>query len=98
MIKRFIKYYRPHMTLFIWDMVCALALAVCDLFYPVITKNMLEDYIPGGKMRLLIIWAVILLGIYAVKMALNHFVNYWGHIVGVRMQSDMRRDVFAHLQ
>ena len=98
MLKRFVGYYKPHMKLFVWDMICALALAVCDLFYPMITKNMLEDYIPGGKMRLLIVWAVILLAIYLVKMALNHFVNYWGHIVGVRMQSDMRRDVFAHLQ
>ncbi len=86
------------MKLFIADMICALVLAVCDLFYPMITRNMLNDYIPNSKLRLLVIWAVILLGIYIVKTALNHFVNYYGHIVGVRMQSDMRRDVFAHLQ
>ena len=98
MIKRFAKYYKPHMKLFVADMVCALILAVCDLFYPMITRSMLDKYIPNGQLKLLITWAVILLLIYLLKTALNYFVNYYGHIVGVRMQSDMRRDVFAHLQ
>ncbi len=98
MIKRFAKYYRPHMKIFILDMLCALLLAVCDLFYPMITRSMLGDYIPNGKLRLLVVWAVILVVIYVAKTALNHFVNYYGHVVGVRMQADMRRDVFAHLQ
>lgn len=98
MIKRFAKYYRPHLALFSADMACALLLAVCDLFYPMITRNMLNDYIPNEKMRLLLVWAGALLLIYLTKMALNHFVNYYGHVVGVRMQADMRRDVFDHLQ
>lgn len=98
MIKRFAKYYKPHMKLFIADIVCAFILALCDLFYPMITRNMMNDYIPNRDARLLITWAVILLGIYVLKTALNYFVNFYGHIVGVRMQADMRRDVFAHLQ
>ena len=98
MLKRFIKYYKPHKTLFIWDMICAFILAVCDLFYPMITRNMLDKYIPGRQVKLLIVWAVALLVIYILKAALNYFVNYYGHIVGVRMQADMRRDVFDHLQ
>ncbi len=98
MIKRFITYYKPHWKLFTADMIAAFILAVCDLFYPMITRSMLGDYIPNGKVRLLVTWAVILVVIYAAKTALNHFVNYYGHVVGVRMQADMRRDVFAHLQ
>lgn len=98
MIKRFAKYYRPHMKIFILDMLCALLLAVCDLFYPMITKDMLDKYIPNKELKLLIIWAAALLVIYLVKMALNYFVNYYGHVVGVKMQADMRRDVFDHLQ
>lgn len=98
MIKRFCSYYRPHMKLFIADMACALALAVCDLFYPMITRNMLGKYIPDSNVRLLLIWAAALVAIYLLKAALNYFVNYYGHIVGVRIQADMRREVFAHLQ
>ena len=98
MIKRFAKYYRPHMKIFILDMLCALLLAVCDLFYPMITRDMLDKYIPNKDLKLLIVWAVILLAIYLVKLGLNYFVNYYGHVVGVKMQADMRRDVFDHLQ
>ncbi len=95
MIKRFAGYYRPHIKLFIADMVCAFILALCDLFYPMITRNMLNRF---GNIRLLIVWAVVLLGVYVLKLGLNYFVNYYGHVVGVRIQSDMRRDVFDHLQ
>jgi len=98
MLKRFAAYYRPQMKLFIADLVCALLLAVCDLIYPMITRNMLNVYIPNNQLRLLVTWAVILLAIYLMKTALNYFVAYYGHLVGVRMQADMRRDVFAHLQ
>ena len=98
MIKRFASYYKPHMKLFIADLVCAFILALCDLVYPMITRNMMNEYIPNKNARLLIVWAAILLGIYILKTALNFFVNFYGHIVGVRMQADMRRDVFAHLQ
>ncbi len=86
------------MKVFIADMVCAFTLAVCDLFYPMITRNMLNAYIPDGNMRLLVTWAIILLAIYVLKLGLNYFVNYYGHVVGVGMQADMRRDVFGHLQ
>ncbi|MBE6598161.1 MAG: ABC transporter ATP-binding protein [Ruminococcaceae bacterium] len=98
MLKRFAVYYRSQMKLFIADLVCALLLAVCDLIYPMITRNMLNIYIPNNQIKLLLIWAVILLSIYLLKTALNYFVSYWGHLVGVAMQADMRRDVFAHLQ
>ncbi len=98
MIKRFAAYYRSQMKLFIADLICALLLAVCDLIYPMITRNMLNEYIPNNQLRLLVIWAVILLAIYLVKTALNYFVSYYGHLVGVGMQAEMRRDVFAHLQ
>ncbi len=98
MIKRFAAYYKPHLKLFIADLICALVLAGADLFYPMITRNMLNDYIPGQKLKLLLIWAAILTGLYLLKIGLNYFVGYYGHVMGVRMQADMRRNVFAHLQ
>lgn len=98
MIRRFIGYYKPHLKLFIADMVAAMLLSVCDLFYPMITRRMLNDYIPNEKLRLLVTWAAILLLIYFAKAGLNYFMQYYGHIVGVRMQSDMRREAFEHLE
>ncbi len=98
MIKRFISYYKPHKKLFAADMFCAFLLAACDLFYPEITKRMLSDYIPNRQIKLLVILAIVLLGIYLVKMFLNYFVQYYGHVMGVRMQAQMRKDVFDHLQ
>ena len=98
LIKRFVSYYRPHRRLFIIDMLCALAVAVADLFYPMITKNIINDYVPNQNLRLLLVWAAVLLGIYLVKCLLNYVIAYYGHTVGVRMQADMRRDLFDHLE
>ena len=98
LIKRFVSYYRPHRRLFIIDMLCALAVAVADLCYPMITKNIINDYVPNQNLRLLLVWAAVLLGIYLVKCLLNYVIAYYGHTVGVRMQADMRRDLFDHLE
>ncbi|MBR6534979.1 MAG: ABC transporter ATP-binding protein [Clostridia bacterium] len=98
LIGRFLKYYRPHKRLFILDMVCSFMIAVADLFFPMITKNIINDYVPNQKLRLLIAWSVALLCIYALKCLFNYFVSYYGHIVGVRIQADMRKDLFTHLE
>ena len=98
MIREFIKFYKPHKKLFAIDMIAAFIVACCDLFYPVIAKNIINDYVPNKNIRLFIIWAVALLAIYIVKAGLNYVIQYWGHIVGVRMQGDMRQVLFKHLQ
>ena len=97
-IKRFVRYYAGHKTLFALDMFCALLMAIADLFYPMITRNIMNDYIPNRSLRLILVWGGALVAIYLIKMALGYFVQYYGHIVGVGMQADMRRDVFARLQ
>lgn len=91
-------YYRPHLGLFIADMIAALLLAVSDLFYPMITRSIINDLVPAGNLRLFLIWCGVLLGIFVVKLGLNWFVMSWGHIMGTRMQADMRRDLFHHMQ
>ncbi len=98
MIRRFFKYYKPHRKLFALDLLCAFALALCDLFYPMITRSMLNDYIPNKKLRVLVVWGVILLVIYLVKMGLKYFIQYFGHVVGIRMQADMRKEAFDHIE
>ncbi len=98
MLKRFAAYYKPHMAIFIADLVCALLLAGADLFYPMITRQMIDKYIPDRMLTELLVWAGVLTGLYFLKIALNYFVNYYGHVMGVKMQSDMRKKVFSHLQ
>ena len=98
MIRKFCSYYRPHMKLFLIDMFCAFVVSVCNLFYPVITKSIINDYIPNKKIQLLVVWCIALLGIYILKAFLSFVIQYWGHIVGVRIQGDMRKKLFSHLE
>lgn len=98
MIKKFISYYKPYRGLFALDMLASLLIAVADLFYPMIARNIINDYVPNRQLRLLIVWLGALLLIYVAKMLLNYFVQYMGHVMGTRMQGDMRRDMFRHLQ
>ena len=79
-------------------MFCALLIAGCDLFYPVIARTIINDYVPNRNLRMVLIWAGALFVIYLVKMLLNYVVTYYGHVAGVRIQADMRRDLFRHLQ
>lgn len=98
MIRRFISYYKPHRRLFFLDMGAAFLIAICNLFYPVITRYMINDFIPNEQIQLLLVFAGALLFIYLIKMLLSYFVQYYGHLVGVYMQADMRKDIFKHLQ
>lgn len=97
-LKRFAKFYKPHMLLFILDMIAATIVAAADLFYPQITSNVINDYVPNGNLRMMLIWCGVLLGIYLLKAGLTYFMQYYGHIMGVRMQADIRTKMFAHLQ
>ena len=98
MIKRFVKYYKPHLGLFIFDMFAAILISVCNLFYPTIAKNIINEYIYDDTIRRIVIWAIILLEIYLIKAVCNYIMGYFGHVVGVRMQADMRRDLFSKYQ
>ena len=98
MIKEFVQYYRPYKKLFILDMICAFSASMCNLLYPIMTRNIMDDIIPNKKIDLLFIFAAILIVIFVAKAGFNYFMQYWGHVVGVRMQADMRSVVFRHLQ
>lgn len=98
MLKRFFSYYKPVKKIFITDMVCAFILAVCDLFYPMIARNIMNIYVPNQQLNLMITWLVILGFIYLLKIGLNYYVMYYGHVMGVTIQANMRRNMFDHLQ
>ena len=94
MLRKFISYYKPHLLLFSIDMLAALIVSLCNLVYPTLTKNIINDYVPNKMADALIIGALMLLGVYVLKCVCNYIVGYHGHVVGVRMQADMRRDLF----
>ncbi|MBQ7831426.1 MAG: ABC transporter ATP-binding protein [Clostridia bacterium] len=97
-IRRFFKYYKPHRKLFLIDLICSFTISVCNMFYPMIARTIMNDYVPNGNLRLLITWAIVLAAIYALKGVLTFIVGHWGHVLGVRIQGDMRRDLFRHIE
>ena len=98
MVKRFISYYKPYKKLFFLDMLVAFIAAASDLVYPMMTRTLVNDSIPNKNIRMVILFGVVLILIYLIKAACAYFMQYYGHVMGVHMQGDMRRDMFLHLQ
>ena len=98
MLKRFIAYYKPHKKLLFLDMLAALFISLIGIVYPIVTNKMLNDYIPNKMYRTIVFAGALVLLLYFIRMMLRYFVAYYGHMIGVRMQSAMRLDLFRHLQ
>jgi ATP-binding cassette subfamily B protein len=97
-LRRFITYYQPYKALFILDFGCAIVAAILELVFPLAVNKVLDDYLPGGNWNT-IIWAcIVLLGIYVVSSALRYVVSYWGHMLGINIETDMRKKLFDHVQ
>ncbi|MBE5746668.1 MAG: ABC transporter ATP-binding protein [Clostridiales bacterium] len=97
-LSRFFIYYKPHRKLFAIDLICSFLISVCNMFYPMIARGIMNDYVPNRQLRLLITWIIVLAAIYILKCILTFIVGYWGHVLGVRIQGDMRRDLFRHIE
>ncbi|MBQ2819706.1 MAG: ABC transporter ATP-binding protein [Clostridia bacterium] len=98
MFKRFLSYYKPHKKIFALDMLASLAVSMIGVLYPMMTRTMLNDLIPNRKYSLIIIFGVSLLAVYIIRMLLDYFIQYQGHMMGVNMQARMRSDMFNHLE
>ncbi len=98
MLRRFISYYKPHKLLFFLDMGASLLISLIGIVYPIITRSMLNDLIPNRKYGMIVLFGLALLAVYVVRMLLNYFVQYYGHVMGVRMQAAMRSDMFNRLE
>ena len=98
MLKRFIAYYKPHKFMFALDMLASLLISIIGMVYPMVTNKMLNDLIPNKLYNQIIIAGLTVLGLYIIRMLLNYFVQYYGHVIGVKMQKQMRSDLFAHLE
>ena len=97
MIKRFIPYYKPHLKLFLFDFACAIALALLQLVFPRAVNVVMDTLLPAGDFGPVFRWGLLLAGLYVVQYLLQMVIEYWGHIVGVRIERDMRRDLFRHV-
>lgn len=98
MFKRFIKYYKPYKKMFFLDMLAALFISLIGLLYPILTNKILDEFIPNEQFQLIVVLGLALLGCYIVRMLLRYFVQYYGHVMGVKMQADMRSEMFKKLQ
>ncbi len=98
MFKKFMAYYKPHKVIFALDMGASFLVSTIAIFYPILLRKMLNDFIPNEEYGLIITFALLLLGLYFLRMWLNYFIQYKGHVMGVKIQAQMRRDMFAHLQ
>ena len=98
-MKKFISYYKPHWKLFVIDMICSFLISLCTFAYPFVTEVIMDkENIKAGKFDLILLFCGLLVLIYIIKAILNYVVQYWGHILGVRIQADMRKELFEHLQ
>ena len=97
-IRIFLSYYRPHIHIFIADMICAFFIAGIDVAFPMFSRYALVTLIPDHRLRTFFILSVILLAGFCLRKLCNWFVTYWGHMFGNLVEQDMRRDVFDHLE
>ena len=94
----FLSYYRPHLGLFILDMCCAVGIALVDLAFPYVSRRCLNDLLPQNLYRAFFAVMAALLAAYALRAVMQYIVTYMGHMMGVRIEADIRRDLFRHMQ
>lgn len=98
MIRGFVRYYRPYWKLFAADMLCALLIAAVDLLFPLASRYALQTLLPVNAYGAFFGLIGALIAAYLLRAAFQYFVNYWGHVLGAYMETDMRQDLFIHLQ
>ena len=94
----FLSYYKPHLKLFILDMACALGIALVDLAFPAASREALNTLLPQNLYGAFFTVMALLLAAYALRSVMYFVVTYWGHMMGVRIEADIRRDLFIHMQ
>ena len=94
----FLSYYKPHLKLFILDMACALGIALVDLAFPAASREAMNTLLPQNLYGAFFTVMAILLAAYVLRSVMYFIVTYWGHMMGVRIEADIRRDLFGHMQ
>ncbi len=96
--RRFFSYYRPHMGLFVLDMVVAVISSFLSVLFPLLTNYLLEGPVADGNVRLMVAVFSVMLAVYVFQAVSTYIRIRWGHILGVRIENEMRQDLFNHLQ
>jgi len=98
MLRRFISYYRPYKGLFFLDMGVAIFASILSIIFPSLTRQLLKTEIPDKNLQAILIIFAVMLSIYVLQAICQYIRMTWGHILGVKMETDMRSELFAHLQ
>ncbi|MGM9569095.1 MAG: ABC transporter ATP-binding protein, partial [Phascolarctobacterium sp.] len=97
-LEKYLHYYKPYKWILVGVMVGSCCAAVLDLLFPILVRQMLNEAIPNGNLRMLVQWAGALLLLYVANFALLFGINYYGHVMSMRIENDMRRDLFGHIE
>jgi ATP-binding cassette subfamily B protein len=98
MIRQFAAYYRPYRGLFFLDFGCALVVGLLELAFPLAVNQFVDKLLPSQDWTLILLATAALLAVYALNTALQYVVTYWGHMLGINIETDMRRKVFEHIE
>ncbi|KMY50376.1 ABC transporter ATP-binding protein [Peribacillus loiseleuriae] len=98
MIRRFYSYYKPHRRLFMIDFSCAVIVALLELAFPLAVQWFIDSLLPGEDWPTIVTVSVGLLVLYIISTLLQYIVNYWGHMLGINIETDMRQQLFQHVQ
>jgi len=96
--RRFIRYYRPYKPLLVLDLICAVFFAASDLVFPISTRWYIDDWIPNRNLNMIIMFSSVLFLLFIGKNICMYIMGYYGHVLGTKMEGDMRRDLFVHIQ
>ena len=98
MLKEFIKYYKPYRKLFLLDFTCAVIVAILELAFPVMVHRVIDEVLPQQNVGIILVVGFSLVALYATSTVLNYIVVSFGHLLGINIETDMRRNLFAHIQ
>lgn len=98
LLQRFFSYYKPYKGLFILDFSCAILVALIELAFPIVLNKVIDDILPDGELKWIIMASLLLFVLYIFNSILHFIVSYWGHMLGINIETDMRREAFSHVQ
>ncbi len=93
-----LSYFKPHRGLFVLDLVCATIVALVDLAFPLVTRKSMYDLLPNQQYRAFFTVMAVMMAAFIVRALLYYVIAYWGHTFGIRVEADIRRDLFIHVQ
>ena len=97
-LKVLVQYFRPHRGLFVLDLSCALVMALIDLAFPLVARSAMNQLLPARQFDTFFMVMIIVAAAFVVRAGMNYIITYWGHMFGVRVEADLRDDLFRHMQ